>query len=90
MIGLYEILIFITGIVHGYTKPVEEDTGNLLEAGFIYGLILGAVIGILQSGILGVLADTFTFITLALIASIVFGLSTFMGHLLKKYLNRGR
>ncbi len=49
MIGLFEILIFIAVIVYGYTKPAEEETGSILKSGFIYGLVLGALIGIFQS-----------------------------------------
>ncbi|NJD54231.1 MAG: hypothetical protein FIB07_15365 [Candidatus Methanoperedens sp.] len=85
MIGLSEILIFIAGIVYGYKRPENDAKGNLLKVGFIYGLVLGAVIGILQSGIAGVLTDTVTFITLILTVGILFALFTLFGKILQEW-----
>jgi type III secretory pathway component EscS len=57
-------------------------------AGIVYGPVLRAVIGILESGISGVLAETFTFLKLILIVCIIFAASTFIGHLLRRFKKR--
>jgi flagellar biosynthesis protein FliQ len=56
-----------------------------LKAGFIYGLVLGGVIGIFQSGLLDALDNTVTFLMIILVVGIVSGISAFMGHFLKRY-----
>jgi len=76
--GFEELLIFAAGIVYGYTNSGRQKKVDLLKKVLIYGIILGVILGILQS------LSLYYIILLGIIVSIVLIISTFIGSLLRK------
>jgi len=86
MIPILDILAFIIGLVYGYVKPGKEKRWELLKRGFVYGIILGLILGfidLLMGGlVLSVGTAIRTFIEVVIL-TIMFIIGTFFGDLLE-------
>ena len=86
MIPILEILAFIIGLVYGYVKPGKEKRWELLKRGFVYGIILGLILGffgLLRGGLVLSVKTTIGTLIEVVILTIMFIIGTFFGDLLE-------
>ncbi len=86
MIPILEILAFIVGLVYGYVKPGKEKRWELLKRGFVYGIILGLILGfidLLRGGLVLSVKTTIGTLIEVVILTIMFIIGTFFGDLLE-------
>ncbi len=86
-----DLLIIIAGIIYGYVHPGKEDRLHIIKKSLKYGLVIGAVFGVLglfTGNILVALArgigGTIGLIIMALIISIYFVIGTLVGDFLEE------
>ncbi len=86
MIPILDILAFIVGLVYGYVKPGKEKRWELLKRGFVYGIILGLILGfidLLRGGLVLSVKTTIGTLIEVVILTIMFIIGTFFGDLLE-------